>query len=79
MPAAEKAVFEFCARLAAGGRDGGLKRGGYNSRRRLSALKRDKQFANLWKTQKHLKDINENGLGFFFSLQKESVMRSMKR
>lgn len=71
VPAAEKAVLESCARLAAGGRDEYLKREGYNNRHCLSALKRGKQFANFWKIQKHLKDINESGLGFFFSCRRK--------
>lgn len=71
MPAAEKAVFESCARLAAGGRRGGLKRRGYNNRCHLSPLKRGKQFSNFWKTQNLLKDINESGLGFSFSCRRK--------
>lgn len=71
MPAAEKAVFASCARLAAGGRDGGLERGGYNNRHCLSGLQRGKQLANIWKTLNHLKDINESGLGFSFSCRRE--------
>lgn len=60
-------MFASCARLAAGGRGGGLERRGYNNRHCLSALKRGKQLANFWKIQNHLKDINESELGFSFS------------
>lgn len=71
MSAAEKAVFESWARLAAGDRDGGMERGGYHSRHCLSALKRGKQLTNFWKTQNHLKDINESGLDFSFSCRRK--------
>lgn len=54
--------------LSAGARhpDPSSFKGTYKNGRCRHALKRGKQFANFWKTGKHLKDINDSGLGIFF-------------
>lgn len=58
-------MFESCARLPTGGGDGCLKTRSYHNKCCLHALKRGKQSADSWKTEKNLKDINEGGLAFF--------------